>query len=92
MSNIVATNYIGEITWDRASNATISMNEIPKNKNKNPPARMPIKKKEDKLMFFFTGLKKSPQHKGKSFRMQLLLLRCNVAEKQYFRHKKLNFL
>ena len=33
------------------------MNEIPNNKNKNPPARMPIFfKKDDKLMFFFTGL------------------------------------
>ena len=31
------------------------MNEIPKNKNKKPPARMPIfLKKDDKLMCFFS--------------------------------------
>ena len=55
MWNLVARNSSGQICgWNRASNTSISMNEIPKNKNKKPPARMPIcLKKDDKLMFFF---------------------------------------
>ena len=55
MWNLVARNYIGQICgWNSASNATIFMNKIQKNKNKNPPARIPLFFiKDDKLMFFF---------------------------------------
>ena len=56
MWDLVARNYPGKIYGsNRASNTSISMNEIPKNKNKKPPARMPIfLQKDDKLMFFFS--------------------------------------